>query len=130
MRNLKKYLALAISIAMMLTAFPVLGDNGYWYADQADDLNYLGLYEGVGTEEFDPALDSELTRQEAAVMVVRLFGITVQMEDQLPTVEDAKAIVEEQFEDADQIADWAVRHIAYGVEQGYIKGYKAMEGKD
>jgi hypothetical protein len=124
MRNLRKYLALATAVAMMLTAFPVLGASDYWYADQAEDLNALGLYAGVDPDSFDPALDRELNRQEAAVMVVRLFGVTTNMEDEkLPSVADAKEMVEAKFSDADEIADWAVRHIAYGVENGYINGY-------
>lgn len=124
MRNLRKYLALAIAIAMMLTAFPVLGAGAFSYGDQADDLNKLGLYAGVGQGSFDPALDRELTRQEAAVMVVRLFGVTLDVEaEKLPSVSEARGVVSAKFSDANEIADWAVRHVAYGIENGYINGY-------
>jgi hypothetical protein len=124
MRNLKKYLALALSMAMMLTAIPGFAAESFMNEDKAQDLNAFGLYAGLSQEEFEPALERKVNREEAAAMVVRLFGVTLSNEDEvLPSEEEALEIVEEKFKDADQISGWAVRHVAYGVENGYINGY-------
>lgn len=122
---MRNFVNLSILVAsFMLYVLPTQAVSEYWYESQADELNKLGLYAGISQENFEPALDREVNRIEGAVMIVRLLGVTLENEDEeLPKVQDARVIVEEKFTDGVVIPDWAVRHIAYGVENGYIKGY-------
>lgn len=74
----------------------------------------LGLMEGdKGGKTFRP-IDS-LTRKEAAVIVVRALG----MEGDIKPSEE----VELDFNDADEIPDWAKGYIDKAVETGLLKGY-------
>jgi hypothetical protein len=122
MRNLKKYLAVALTIAMMTLAIaPVAVFANSEYSDEAQSLYELGLYKGLSENEFVPDLDSTLDRQTGAVMLLRMFGL--EEEALLLSYDEARAILAQKFSDANEVAEWAVRQVAYATEQGVIAGF-------
>jgi hypothetical protein len=122
MRNLKKYLAVALTVAMMTLAIaPAAVFANSEYSDEAQALYELGLYKGLSETEFVPDLDSTLDRQTGAVMILRMFGL--EEEALLLSYEEAREILRGKFSDADEVAEWAVRQVAYATEQGVIAGF-------
>jgi hypothetical protein len=124
MKNLRKYLAVAIAITMILSLMaPVVSANSlYTYEEEAMELNQMDLYRGINPDgEFDADLGSTLNRQTAAVMLLRMYGeedMALEM-----SLEEAKTVLEKKIRDADKVADWAARQVAYGIEKGYIAGF-------
>lgn len=124
MRNLKRYLSIAIAIAMMVTLMaPAMAatETASMYSSEASKLNDMGLYKGIDTNTFNPDLASTLDRQTGAVMLLRMFGLE---QEALATDEsDAKATLSAKFKDAAKVAPWAVKQVAFAVDAGVIKGY-------
>ena len=122
MKTLKKLLAILISITLMagIMIVPVSAAQSFAYEHEAEALYELGLFKGVSNTEYRPNLEANLERQEGAVLVLRLFNLE---EDANKISEkEAKAILNEKFEDADEIGNWAVKAIAYAVQKGIING--------
>ena len=121
MNNLKKLLAVVVSVVMiigiMLPAFAVSG-NAYSYSAEAQVLNDLGLYKGVSQTTFDPDLGTALDRETGVVMLLRLFGL----ENQALAMTNADSVLTK-FSDASSIAAWAKNDVAYAVENGLVVGY-------
>jgi len=128
MRNLRKYLALLIVVAMMAVAIvPVFAqdeesvDEEYVYENEAVSLNNLGLYDGIAPvdEEFDPDLGSLVTREQGITMLVRMLG---QRDSAEALSEYAISSALKDFNDAEGISDWARPYMAFAVAAGYVKG--------
>jgi hypothetical protein len=91
---------------------PVTGRNTF---TDTTDTNveksaYLGIVSGVGDNRFDP--DSPLTREQAAVMLVRLAKLMGQpLAPSLPT-----------FADNSQISSWAFDSVGQIQEAGIMSG--------
>lgn len=91
------------------------------YEKAAKNLYDLNLYKGRSATEYRPDLDSALTRQDAAIMLLRIMGqeaIALQMQ-----FEEAKKIVSERFVDALDIGDYAMKQVAYATKNGVIQGF-------
>jgi hypothetical protein len=123
MRNLKKYLAVVLAVAMLVTfSAPVaLFADNHDYAAEAQTLYDLGLYKGRSADSYDPDLESTLTRQEGAIMVLRIFGLeeaALEMDEF-----EARNLLATKFSDADEVADWAVKQVAMATETRVIAGF-------
>ncbi len=120
MRNLKKYLAVIITVAMMFTLMvPAFAVEGFSYETEAQTLNDLGLYKGISTETFEPDLGTALNRETGVTLLVRLMGLEA----------DALALTDAEVEaalagytDVAEVSDWAKPYMAYAVTNGLVKG--------
>jgi len=121
MKIFKKILGMivAASIISSIVYTPALA-NTYIYEKEANILYKLDLYKGINETWFDPDLGTSLDRQTGVVMLLRIFG--QEEEAKSLTYEKANAILSK-FKDANKIADWSKRQVAYAVEKGYVKGY-------
>lgn len=75
----------------------------------------LGIAKGVGENRFEP--DSFITRQDMMVLIERALRISGKLGDK-----KADLTYLDQFEDKDQISDYAREAVALMVEMGLIKG--------
>lgn len=81
-------------------------EDGSWYADAVYHLSAAGIMKGDGVNAYP---HSNITREEAAVMVARAFSF----------VESGAAL---SYSDTDQISDWAIGYIRTMSEKGYMQG--------
>jgi hypothetical protein len=88
-----------------LIAVPTFAAQSLKYEDEARVLNQLGLFKGISATEYRPNLEAKLLREEALKMN-----------------EKEASNVLKGFKDADEIATWAIRYIAYAVENNVIVG--------
>ena len=131
MRNLKKFLALALAVMMtlslMVTANAITTDAAVTDKDSITDefkeavavLNGLGIITGYEDGTFRP--DKPITRQETTALVYRLHSGDVKdtKNDLYSTADNIK-----QFTDvkADGGQKWSAGYIGYCANQGIIKG--------
>ena len=122
MRCLKKFLSIFIVITILagVIVVPVSAASSFVYEDEAWILYRLGLFKGVSETRYEPNLGATLERQEGAVLVLRLFRL--EEEANKMNEEEAKRILKEKFKDADEVEGWAVKAIAYAVQNGIIHG--------
>ena len=73
----------------------------------------LGIVKGVSDNEFAP--DSNITRQEICVMLVKCIAAAVKDAD-------ISNFNRNDFADSDKIADWAADYVNYAYDSGIIKG--------
>lgn len=126
MRNLKKHLSVLLVLAMVFTMLaPGFAASSYNYEDEAKALYGLGLYKGVSDKNFVPDLGSPLTREQSAIILLRLFG----------QEQEAEALTEGQvneslarFADAGEVSGWARHQVAYAASTGVIKGIQSENG--
>ncbi len=131
MRNLKKFLALALAVMMtfslMVTANAITTDAAVTDKDSITDefkeavavLNGLGIITGYEDGTFRP--DKPISRQETTALVYRLHSGDVKdtKNDLYSTADNIK-----QFTDvkADGGQKWSAGYIGYCANQGIIKG--------
>ena len=131
MRNLKKFLALALAVMMtfslMVTANAITTDAAVTDKDSITDefkeavavLNGLGIITGYEDGTFRP--EKPITRQETTALVYRLHSGDVKdtKNDLYSTADNIK-----QFTDvkADGGQKWSAGYIGYCANQGIIKG--------
>lgn len=117
MRSLKKFLAVIITVAVMVSMMvPAFAATSAKYEDQAIILNALDLLKGDGTEL---NLDQPLNRQDGVIMVLRVLGLLDASEES--SDEDVEAALAK-FSDADEIGAYARKAVAYAVEKGILNG--------
>ena len=81
---------------------------------------YLGIVLGVGDNRFDPY--SPLTREQAAVMLMRLFSaINVTLNTNLPAMLDLPHL-SDVFTDYEQVSSWAFNGVASAYALGIMRG--------
>jgi hypothetical protein len=121
MKKLKRLLSVLITITLIfgLIAVPTFAAQSLKYEDEARVLNQLGLFKGVSATEYRPNLEAELLREEAVALLLRMFGLE---EEALKMSEREATNVLKRFKDADEIATWAIKYIAYAVENNVIVG--------
>ena len=109
---MKKYIIAALVFMMILgtSGITALASD---YDECADVLFELGLFKGRDTGY---ELDAPLTRAEALVMQIRLFGLE---EDALAAKGSTPFV--------DVVAPWALPYIAYAYETGLTKGISTTE---
>ena len=113
MKTIKRYIALAALILLVLS----LCGGAYAMSSArsaAEALNKLGLFNGVGTKsdgsvDFD--LSSEVSRETAATMLVRVLGKEREAENSSTACK---------FND---VSSWAKKNVAWANANGYMNGY-------
>lgn len=83
-------------------------DPNAWYADAISKLEAAGVMTGVGGGRIDPK--GQITREQAAVMLCRAFGIKASAEGTIA------------FQDKDKVSPWAVDAMTALSERGMING--------
>jgi hypothetical protein len=80
-----------------------------WYADEISKAVRAGILQGDGTGNVNP--EDNITRQEAAVVLSRVFNVKAS---------NTQAV--DGFKDSEDIAFWALDAVSAMVENGYISG--------
>lgn len=123
MRNLRKLTAAVLAIALVLTsmtaAFAAETATAPVNGDKAIVLNELGLYAGISDKEFDPDLESQLTRQQSTVLLLKMFGLA---DKAAALTEEEVATALKGYTDADKVSSWAENSIAYAVTNNIMSG--------
>lgn len=118
MRNLKKVLAVVLTIALLASMMMVPALAAVSNEDEANALKAIGLFKGYGD---DLGLTDKLTREQGMILVIRAMGAE----------EDALAMTEAEVEaeladvtDLDSIGTWAGarNYAAYALKAGLTKG--------
>jgi len=121
MKSLKKLLAVLVVVTLMagMIAVPAFAAS-FNYEDEAKVLYDLGLFKGKSETEYKPALEDRLLREEGVALLLRLFKLE---EEALKMDEkEAKDLLNQKFKDADEIAAWAVKYVAYAVKNEIVVG--------
>ena len=123
---MKKHLSmLCIVIIAIFSTVAVFANSNLAYEDEARVLYELGLYKGINETNYEPDLESDLTREQATVILARLFA----SQDEIEKMSNAGVnIILSKFLDASDVSDWAKKEVAYGVSKGYIKGIETEDG--
>ena len=70
MKNFKKLFAALLVVALLITMYvPAAVSSFQTYGPEALKLNGLGLYNGISTTSFVPALDRLVTKEEAVTLI-------------------------------------------------------------
>lgn len=86
--------------------FPDVNEDD-WFYKAVVATSQAGIFEGNEKGQFNP--NDKLTREQAATVIVRAFELT------------GEADLSE-FDDADNVSDWAKEAVAIAVNNGVIKG--------
>lgn len=101
---------LALCMAVLLLATCASAAYHVKQVDQADALNYLGLFLGTGKSY---ALEAKLNRSQSITLILRMLGEATAAE---------AGTYKHPFKD---VLAWASAYVAYAYEKGYVKGYNA-----
>lgn len=101
---------LALCMAVLLLATCASAAYHVKQVDQADALNYLGLFLGTGKSY---ALEAKLNRSQSITLILRMLGEATAAE---------AGTYKHPFKD---VPAWASAYVAYAYEKGYVKGYNA-----
>lgn len=101
---------LALCMAVLLLATCASAAYSVKQVDQADALNYLGLFLGTGKSY---ALEAKLNRSQSITLILRMLGEATAAE---------AGTYKHPFKD---VPAWASAYVAYAYEKGYVKGYNA-----
>ncbi len=110
---MKKLLAILMAVLMAVSSFAVCMAEDADETQHAYVLNKLGLFNGTGTDsDGNPVfgLENKLSRQEAAVLLVRLLG---------KEAEAKNGTWEIPFTDVD---DWAKPYVGYAYNNSLVSG--------
>ncbi|MDD5603150.1 MAG: S-layer homology domain-containing protein [Eubacteriales bacterium] len=119
MKNLKKLLAVLVVVVMVVSTMIPAFAQSYTYSTQAQALYDIGLFKGSTTGTFEPNLGAALDRQQGVVMLIRLLGKEPAALALTTSDVNSTLII---FSDADKLASWAKKHIAYSVLYKYVAG--------
>jgi len=117
-----EFAALAVTLYETVTGAEVMGRTSF--SDTTDiyveKIAYLNVVFGVGNNHFDPY--SQLTREQAAVILVRLFfAIHAYLDTDLPTMLDLPHLADI-FTDYEQVSPWAFDGVASAFVLGIMGG--------
>ena len=99
---------LALCMAVLLLATCASAAYSVKQVDQADALNYLGLFLGTGKSY---SLEAKLNRSQSITLILRMLGESTAAE---------AGTYKHPFKD---VPTWASAYVAYAYEKGYVKGY-------
>jgi hypothetical protein len=91
----------------------------YRYEAEAHALHELGIYAGVNTRYFDPDLGSQVQRQTAVILLVKMFG---GLEEALAMPEDEVDSILAPYIDNHRLASFARPFMAYAIRNGMVSG--------
>ena len=115
----KNIYILVLLVFSLLFSHNVKAEEGFRFGYEAYNLNNMGLYNGISTENFEPDLRSTVNRETAIVMVMRIFGL----EDDAISLDAQEAEKYLDFYvDKHEVSVWAYKHMAFAVKNGTIKG--------
>ena len=83
-------------------------DADAWYAEAIAKCVAAGIMNGVGADAMDP--NGTLTREQMFVMFARALNI------------EPVASTDKEFNDANEVSDWAAGYVNALVEAGFVKG--------
>jgi Beta-glucanase/Beta-glucan synthetase len=86
-----------------------------WYYDSVARASGSGIVQGVDSEHFAP--DASISREDAAVMIDRSFGLSTGTEP---------VSVLQQFKDYTSISGYAKKALTYLAGEKYIKGFNGL----
>lgn len=89
-----------------------------WYRGYVGALVKSGITNGTSANGFSP--DAQVSRQELAVFFIRALGLEEGLASEASPPDVA---------DRDEIADWAVRHIALAMQIGLFQGAPGENGQ-
>lgn len=124
MRNLKKFLAMALTVLMVVGSFAALSVNAAFddvtdYQEAIDVMNTLGIIKGYDEKTFGP--DDDVTRWQMALLITKMMTGKVSdeyVETNLKNPENFTAFT-------DITADNYIGAISYANNNGIVKGYSA-----
>ncbi|MBL0387273.1 S-layer homology domain-containing protein [Tumebacillus sp. ITR2] len=99
--------------------------RGEWFTPYAEASYRLGVTSGKGTGLFQPS--DHLTREEMVKMAVNALGRDSETARHLSYAAYSSAI--NNFADRGTISSWAVKPLAYAIQQGMLSGRSANEIK-
>ncbi|KEO85115.1 S-layer homology domain-containing protein [Tumebacillus flagellatus] len=99
--------------------------RGEWFAPYAEASYRLGVTSGKGNGLFQP--DDQLTREEMVKMTVSALGRDSEVARKMSYAAYSEAI--NNFADRGSISSWAVKPLAYAIQQGMLSGRSANELK-
>jgi len=107
-----KILSIAFSVNLN-TDLPLFADvkNSDWYYEYVNSLALSGIIKGTSASRFSP--DKNITREEAATMIVRLY------EKAVKTTIDATT---KEFTDQGEISEWAVSSVSKAAMLDIVRG--------
>lgn len=122
MRNLKKFLAMALTVLMIVGSFSALTANAAFddvtdYQEAIDVMNTLGIIKGYDEKTFGP--DDDVTRWQMALLITKMMTGKVSdeyVETNLKNPENFTAFT-------DITADNYIGAISYANNNGIVKGY-------
>ena len=121
----KFFTKLCVGLITAISIIPSFATYNLAYQNEAKILYDLNLYKGVNEKQYDPDLESIVTREQSAILLVRLFG----NQASAYKISDSEAkVILSKFKDANKISDWAKKDVAYCVNCGYIKGIQQDDG--
>ena len=118
MRNLKKVLAVILTVAM-LASFMVPAFAAVSHLDEAKKLQTIGLFAGG---EADLKLDEDVTRIQGLTFAIRAAG---KEEEALAMTDEEVAAELAKFKDSDTVPSWngnGPKYVAYAIKNGITVG--------
>ncbi|NLM72611.1 MAG: S-layer homology domain-containing protein, partial [Clostridiaceae bacterium] len=118
MRNLKKVLAVILTVAM-LASFMVPAFAAVSYLEEAKKLQAIGLFAGG---EADLKLDEDVTRIQGLTFAIRAAG---KEEEALAMTDEEVAAELAKFKDSDTVPSWngnGPKYVAYAIKNGITVG--------
>jgi len=132
MRNLRKFTAVLLAVALVLTSMTAAfaateSTTTVVNGDKAAILKELnGIYTGKDDKDPVVGLEDALEVQQALIFLAKEFGYFAEADKLSP--EDADKILEK-YADAEDVASWAKKVVAYSVQEGVISGKVTNDGK-
>ncbi len=113
MKGRSKLLALVVVVVMFFgVSVSGYAEDTMTTEEKAQVLHDLGLFDGVSTVKFDPALDEYANREQAAKIVIDALGYEVLNTDQSVFID---------------VSSWAQPYVALAVSEGITNGVSEDE---
>lgn len=119
--NIKTFILIIVFLIVFSIIFGASFSYALDYSEQAKILYDLDLYLGRSQTSYEPDLKGKVTRQDASIMLLRIFGL----EDKALELglEEARKMLKNDFVDSNEIADYAVRQVAFATKEKIIRGF-------
>jgi hypothetical protein len=124
MQKIRKSVVMLVVVAMLVSLCPMLslaieGNPSTLHEAEAQALHDLGLFNGISTTSFDPALSLKLDREQGITILLRLLGKEGKASE-LTNEEVDSAL--SNYTDKEEVESWAKKNVAYSVKNGLVIG--------